>query len=356
MKYRFYTMEYMIYRRKYSNEKKNHYKNLQEKIPTKKTKMNKFSQQKPLNIPSEILHNHEELEHDESQSVKTTEGSRITVEVGGEKSNRDFETETNHSLVSEYVTQPWLKMGDMITAVCVTNHFEKIQKLSDPVPGCPNFRKAARYKVYCCGQPTIAGFEAAPNKVRVEIYPKVGKIIWLNLRQEPDIYGHKRMTMIKYETFNMPVKHNAIPTVPYLYASERTTNIIINSEDGAPRPVQVYEKAALSNIVHIDPAGHRVTKSLMKTHTEGGYVCTTIVEHKNAQDVGEKPYNVAVDLEQDMSTAIACNSLDKFYELPAGQPSFHNLAVCGVLYPGNADNILDKIKNIVRAGKRVISE
>jgi len=79
-------------------------------------------------------------------------------------------------------------MGDMATAACMADHFEKIQKLADPVPGCPNFRRVPGYKVYCCGQPTIAGFEAALNKVCGDIYPKDGKIIWLNLRQEPTVY------------------------------------------------------------------------------------------------------------------------------------------------------------------------
>merc|ERR1711890_40355 len=32
------------------------------------------------------------------------------------------------------------------------------------------------------------GFEAALNKVCGDIYPKTGKIIWINMRQEPDIY------------------------------------------------------------------------------------------------------------------------------------------------------------------------
>merc|ERR1712142_1124913 len=82
----------------------------------------------------------------------------------------------------------WLKMGDMATAACMADHFEKIQKLPDPVPGCPNFRRVPGYKVYCCGQPTIAGFEEALNKVCGNIYPKDGKIIWLNLRQEPTVY------------------------------------------------------------------------------------------------------------------------------------------------------------------------
>merc|ERR1712241_1474479 len=54
--------------------------------------------------------------------------------------------------------------------------------------GCPNFRRVPGYKVYCCGQPTVAGFEAALNKVCGETYPKTGKIIWINMRQEPDVY------------------------------------------------------------------------------------------------------------------------------------------------------------------------
>jgi len=76
----------------------------------------------------------------------------------------------------------------METAVCMADHFDKIQKLPDPVPGCPNFRRVPGYKVYLCGQPTIAGFEAALNKVTGTIYPKDGKIIWFNLRQEPSVY------------------------------------------------------------------------------------------------------------------------------------------------------------------------
>merc|ERR1712128_133981 len=73
-------------------------------------------------------------------------------------------------------------------AIAMADHFEKIQKLPDPVPGCPNFRRVPGYKVYCCGQPTVAGFEAALNKVCGTIYPKDGKIIWFNLRQEPSLY------------------------------------------------------------------------------------------------------------------------------------------------------------------------
>merc|ERR1712072_1002344 len=79
-------------------------------------------------------------------------------------------------------------MGDMEKAVCMTDHFEKIQKLPDPIPGVPNFRRVPGYKVYCCGQPTAAALETTLNKVCGEIYPKDKKIIWFNMRQEPTVY------------------------------------------------------------------------------------------------------------------------------------------------------------------------
>ena len=154
MKNRFYTMAYMIFRRKYSKEMKIYCKNLQEKTHKEKG-MTKPSQQKLLDIPSE------------SKIVKTTEESRITVEI-------------------ENVTQPWLMMEDIDTAVCMADHFEVNQEMLDPV--CPNSRKVSGYNVYCCVHPTIAGFEADANRVRGDFYRKVGKLLyWLNLHKEPDI-------------------------------------------------------------------------------------------------------------------------------------------------------------------------
>merc|ERR1712179_460122 len=94
-------------------------------------------------------------------------------------------------VVQQAADPPSLSMGDnpeIWKAAAMADHFEKIQKLPDPVPGCPNFRRVPGYKVYCCGQPTVAGFKAALEKVTGSIYPKDGKIIWFNLRQEPNVY------------------------------------------------------------------------------------------------------------------------------------------------------------------------
>merc|ERR1712066_224770 len=84
-----------------------------------------------------------------------------------------------------------LRMADnpeIWKAVAMADHFGKIQKLPEPIPGCPNFRREPGYKVYLCGQPTTEGFEKCLEKVCGSIYPKDGKIIWFNLRQEPVVY------------------------------------------------------------------------------------------------------------------------------------------------------------------------
>merc|ERR1712128_280252 len=95
------------------------------------------------------------------------------------------------SSTQQAANPPSLSMGEnpeIWKAAAMADHFEKIQKLPDPIPGCPNFRRVPGYKVYCCGQPTVSGFEACLTKVCGETYPKGGKIIWLNLRQEPSLY------------------------------------------------------------------------------------------------------------------------------------------------------------------------
>merc|ERR1712224_405151 len=98
------------------------------------------------------------------------------------------QSEPGHLTASTVLSLQLSTMGDMEQAVCMLDHFDKIQKLPDPIPGCPNFRRVPGFKVYCSGQPTIEGFEKALEKVCGTIYPKDGPIIWFNLRQEPTVY------------------------------------------------------------------------------------------------------------------------------------------------------------------------
>jgi len=68
----------------------------------------------------------------------------------------------------------------------MADHFDTIQKLPEGVAGVPNWRCVPGYQVYGCGQPTLAGFKAALEKLCGG--NKSSAVVWINMRQEPSVY------------------------------------------------------------------------------------------------------------------------------------------------------------------------
>ena len=129
--------------------------------------------------------------------------------------------------------------------------------------------------------------------------------------------NREKMTEIMFETFNTPAMFIASSAVLSLYATGRTTGLVIESGDGVSHTVPIYADCSLPHATNrLGFAGCDLTDHLLSLLV---FFRRTNFYIEATCQIKERVCYVALDHEQEMQTAACSSSLKKNYELQDGQ-------------------------------------
>lgn len=132
--------------------------------------------------------------------------------------------------------------------------------------------------------------------------------------------NREKACKIMFETFNVPGMYIANSAVLSLFASGRSTGLVLESGEGGTFAVPVLDGVSLPHAtLRMDVAGRELTNYMKTLLKERGYDFMTSADRELVRDMKEKLCYVASNLESEMHSAATSSHLDRNYELPDGQ-------------------------------------
>ena len=134
-------------------------------------------------------------------------------------------------------------------------------------------------------------YEHEMNNAQSEDHPVLLTEPPLNPKQNREMAAQ-----VLFEQFNVPAVYMGVQAVLSLYASGRTTGMVLDVGDGVSHAVPVYDGFAVpSSIRRIDVAGRDVTEQMQLLLRKAGHVFHTSAEKEIVRIMKEKTSYVALD-------------------------------------------------------------
>merc|ERR1711977_659101 len=128
--------------------------------------------------------------------------------------------------------------------------------------------------------------------------------------------NREKMTQIMFETFSARRFYVAIQAVLSLYASGRTTGVVVDCGDGVSHTVPIYEGYSMPHAIQrINLAGRDLTDYICKILQESKITLTTTAERMSAKKMKEELCYVAEDYDAEMADF---QDKTKKFEMPDG--------------------------------------
>jgi len=133
--------------------------------------------------------------------------------------------------------------------------------------------------------------------------------------------NRERSVTSLFETFDVPSLSMVVCPIVSLFASGRTTGIVLECGDGVTHTAPIYEGYVLPHaILRLDIAGRDLTDRLSQLLGEKGLEFTTVAEREVVRKIKEEVCYLAPDYDEALRNCSANEQIcEQPYELPDGQ-------------------------------------